>query len=73
MVSLLIVVFLMAILFKITFFMFHIVGKILGGILGVIGWLLLGSLAVTVFGLTLITLPIILIVGFVTLIAAAVA
>lgn len=72
MLSLLIVVFLMAILFKITFFWFRIVGKILGGILGVIGWLLLGGLAVTVFGLTMITLPIILIVGLVTLVAAAI-
>ncbi len=69
----LIVVFMMVILFKITLFMFRIVGKILGGILGVIGWLILGGLAITVFGLALFALPIILIVGIVALIAAAAA
>ncbi len=63
----------MVILFKITLFMFRIVGKILGGILGVIGWLILGGLAITVFGLALFALPIILIVGIVALIAAAAA
>lgn len=73
MLSLLIVVFMMVILFKITLFMFRIVGKILGGILGVIGWLILGGLAITVFGLALFALPIILIVGIVALIAAAAA
>lgn len=45
MLSLLIVIVMMAILFKITFFVFRIVGKILGGMLGVIGWLILGGLA----------------------------
>lgn len=73
MLSLLIVVFMMVILFKITLFMFRVVGKILGGILGVIGWLILGGLAITVFGLALFALPIILIVGIVALIAAAAA
>lgn len=73
MISLLIVIFMMVILFKITIFMFHIAGKILGGILGVVGWLILGGLAITVFGLALFALPIILVVGIVALVAAAAA
>ncbi len=73
MLGLLIVILMLVILFKITFFIFRIVGKILGCILGVIGWLILGCLAITVFGLALFILPIILVVGVVALIAAAAA
>ncbi len=44
MLSLLIVILVMVVLFKVTGFMFHIAGKLLGGILGIIGWLILGGL-----------------------------
>ncbi len=72
MISLLIVILMIVILFKLTVFMFHIVGKILGGILGIIGWLILGGLAVTAFGLALIAFPIILIFGMMAIIVAIV-
>lgn len=71
MLSFLIVILVMVVLFKVTGFMFRIAGKLLGGILGIIGWLILGGLAISVFGLALFVLPIILIVGIVALIVAA--
>ena len=48
MLSFLIVILVMVVLFKVTGFMFHIAGKLLGGILGIIGWLILGGLAISV-------------------------
>ena len=66
-----IVIALMVVLFKVTGFIFHIAGKLLGGILGIIGWLILGGIAVTIFGLALFVVPIILIVGIVALFVAA--
>ena len=65
MLSLIIVILMMVILFKLTGFAFHIAGKILGGILGIIGWLILAGLAVMFF------IPVILIGGVIALIAAA--
>ncbi len=70
MFGLLIVILMVLLLFKITFFMFRVMGKIMACILGVIGWLIMGCLSITVFGLTLVMLPIILIVGAVALVAA---
>ena len=70
-ISMLIVIVLMVALFKVTGFIFHVAGKLLGGILGIIGWLILGGIAVTIFGLALFVVPIILIVGIVALVVAA--
>ena len=65
------VILLVVAFFKITGFILHILGKVLGGILGIIGWLFLAGLAVTVFGLALFVIPLILIVGLISLIVAA--
>ena len=46
----------------------HAVGKILGGVLGIFGWLVLAGLAATVFGFGLFMFAIILIVGVIALI-----
>ncbi len=73
MLGLLLVILFMVILFKITGFVFHIVGRLLGGILGIFGWLFLAALAVTVFGLAIVFIPVILLIGAVALIAAAAA
>ena len=70
MLSLLIVILIMAGLFKFTGLLFHIVGKVLGGILGIIGWLILGVIAVSLLGLALYIVPIVLIVGVIALVAA---
>lgn len=60
----LILLFLMVLLFGGT----RAVGGVLGGALSIIGWLILAVLAVTLFGLALFVLPLILIVGAVSLI-----
>jgi hypothetical protein len=69
--SWLIVILIVVALFKITGFVFHIVGKMLGFIFGIAAWLILAGLAVTVFGLAMFCVPVILIVGCLALIAAA--
>ncbi len=68
--SMLFVIVLMVLMFKITVFTFKVVGKVMGWVLGIVGWLILAVLAVTAFGLTIIALPIILIVGVSSIIMA---
>ena len=51
MLSILVLVFFVIALFKLTALFFRVVGKLLGWIIGVIGWLFLAGLAVTVLGL----------------------
>lgn len=55
-------------LFKLTGIILHAVGRILGGVLGIFGWLVLAGLAATVFGFGLFMFAIILIVGAIALI-----
>ena len=71
MLSILALIFIMIGLFKLTGLFFRAVGTLLGWILGGIGWLILAGLAVTVFGLALIAVPAVLVIGLVALIAAA--
>lgn len=71
MLSLLILILFVVGLFKLTGFIFRIVGRILGGILGIIGWLILGGIAVGLLGMAVSVLPIILLIGVAALIAAA--
>ena len=69
MLSILALIFIMIGLFKLTGLFFRAVGTLL--IFGGIGWLILAGLAVTVFGLALIAVPAVLVIGLVALIAAA--
>ena len=71
MLSILALIFIMIGLFKLTGLFFRAVGTLLGWIFGGIGWLILVGLAVTVFGLALIVVPAVLVIGLVALIAAA--
>ena len=71
MLSILALIFIMIGLFKLTGLFFRAVGTLLGWIFGGIGWLILVGLAVTVFGLALIAVPAVLVIGLVALIAAA--
>jgi hypothetical protein len=71
MLSLILIILFAVVLFKITIFLFRILGKVLGWILGIFGWLFLAGLAVTVFGLAAIAAPILLIAGGAALISAA--
>lgn len=54
---------------KLTGFFFKLFGKIIGLAFGLIGYILMGVLAVTVFGLATIFAPIIIIVGICAVIA----
>ncbi|WP_044959847.1 hypothetical protein [Shuttleworthella sp. MSX8B] len=71
MAGLLLVVLLMVVLFKATGFAFRIAGKILGGIISIAGYLILAGIAVTVFGIAMVVLPVILIIGGAALISTA--
>lgn len=63
MLSLIFVVFMMVILFRLAGFVLGIAGRLLGGILGMIGYLFLGILAVTILGLAVFALPVIFLIG----------
>ena len=61
--GIIIVVAAMLILFKITAFILTIIGKVFGFVFGLIGYILLGVLAVFAFGMAMVFLPIIVICG----------
>lgn len=73
MLSLILVIACMIGLFKLTGFVLHVAGRILGIFLGVIGWLILAGLAVTLFGAAMTVLPVIVIVGVIALIVVVAA
>ena len=53
------------ILVLMMFVLFSIVGKVLGLVFGIIGYVLIGVLSVAAFGMAIIFLPIIVILGIV--------
>ncbi len=63
MMEILALILMLFVLFKITGFFFHIAGKVLGCIFGIIGYVLLGIVYVTVFGVAMVFLPVILLIG----------
>lgn len=63
MVTLLVVIFLLWLFFTITGFAFRIAGKLFGFILDIIGYLILGVLAVSVLGFMVYAIPIFLLIG----------
>lgn len=63
MLTVLFVILLIWVLFKITGLMFHIAGHLLGAVFGIIGYLILGILAVTALGLAFYVLPVLLLIG----------
>lgn len=63
MLDLLVLILLMVVFFKFLGFIFNAAGIILGGILGIIGYLFLAVLAVTAFGMVFLVFPVILIAG----------
>ena len=70
-IGIIIVIAAMVILFKITAFILKIIGKAIGLVFGLIGYILLGVLAVFAFGMAMIFLPIIVICGLGSIIALA--
>ena len=69
-VSLLIIIGILALMFKVTGFFFRVCGKILGFVFSGVGYLVLGFLAVGVFGIALFIIPVIFIAGIVSICAA---
>lgn len=67
-ISIIITVLLFAGIFKLTGFFFRIVGKIFGAVLGLIGYTILGFLAIGAFGLAVLALPVILAAGAITIV-----
>ncbi len=63
MMTLLIVIFLLWLFFTITGFAFRIAGKLFGFILDIIGYAILGILAVSVLGFAVYALPVLLLIG----------
>ena len=70
-IGIIIIIAAMVILFKITAFILKIIGKAIGLVFGLIGYILLGVLAVFAFGMAMIFLPIIVICGLGSIIALA--
>lgn len=70
MLSVLAIIVGVVILFKITGFVFRILGKLLGAILSIIGWIFLAGLAIAVLQIAAVSLPI-FIAGIVAMVAAA--
>jgi len=70
MFSLLIVIGMLVLLFKITGFIFCIFGKILGIIFGALGYIILALLAVGVFGIAFFIIPVIAVAGIIAIISA---
>lgn len=73
MLSLILVIACVIGLFRLTGFLLHMAGRLLGIFLSAIGWLILAGLAVTLFGAAMAVLPVILIAGVIALIVAAAA
>lgn len=71
-IGILITIGLIILAFKVCGFFLKIFGKILGGIFSIIGYLLIGILAVSVFGIAVAVLPVILVVGVATVIGWAI-
>ena len=61
----------MVLFFKFIGFLFRITGEIIGGIFSLVGFAVIGVIAVAVLGITLRALPVILILGIIAIIFAA--
>ncbi|MCH4072336.1 hypothetical protein [Pseudoramibacter sp.] len=70
MLTLCFVIFLMVILFRLTGVFFQIAGGLLGFVLSLIGWVILGALAVGLLGLAVYFLPVVLVVGAIAMLFA---
>ena len=70
-IGIIIIIAAMVILFKITGFILKIIGKAIGLVFGLVGYILLGVLAVFAFGMAMIFLPIIVVCGLGAVIALA--
>ena len=63
MVGVIITILLIGLAFKILGFIFKIFGKLLGCIFGLMGYVIIGILAITILGLAIAAFPVIVVVG----------
>ena len=68
----LVFILLCVLLFRFTGFLLGILGRVLGGVLGLIGFAVLGRLAVTGLGNGLFILPVLLVAGIISIAVGAV-
>ena len=71
MMEMVILVLMMFVMLKVTGLVFKIVGKALGFVFGIIGYVLLGILSVAAFGMAIIFLPVIVVLGILGITALA--
>lgn len=71
-ISILILVGVLALAFKLTGWAFRICGKILGFIFSIIGYILIGVLGVSIIGTALIVIPLVLISAIIAVVGAVV-
>lgn len=72
MLSIIMAIIVLIAFFKITGFLFRIAGKLLGVVLGVVVWIFLGGIIITILGMAISVLPVFLIIGIVAVARALV-
>lgn len=65
------IIFMLWVLFKVAGLVFHVVGTVLGFFLGMVFYLILGVIAVSLLGFAIFVLPAILIAGVASLLAVS--
>lgn len=65
--ALLFVILLTVLLFKFTFFLLRLCGRFIGGMFSIFGFILLGILAIFGFGLSFIFIPVLIVVGIISI------
>lgn len=73
MLSILFTLFLLWGVFKLTGLIFKICGKLIGGLFGLVGYILVGVLAIAGFGIAMAFVPVIITVAIIAIIVSAAA
>lgn len=68
MFSFIFMIMILGLIFKGSFFILGLFGRLIGGMLGLIGYFILGMIMISVFGIGIFVIPIILIVAAVNLV-----
>ncbi len=71
MMEMIVIVLMLFLMLKITGFLFKIAGRVIGFVFGIIGSVFIGVLSVAAFGLALVFLPVIAVLGIVGIMALA--
>ena len=71
MLGFIVIIALLVLAFKFVGFLLKICGKLLGGFFGILGYALIGVIAVGLFKIAFVAIPIILVIGIATIIGKA--